>query len=146
MPIFRYFLLVGGTLLGLLVLADWYFPNAPREASAGDIDRSVIRIHSSQRWPAPVNIDTNVVMQQAAPPARIEQSAQVTPAGKPASAAYAYLPPPESKPTESMPTEAKPLDKPQRRASRIARLSKRTTHRRIVAWQPLWQPDWQSTW
>ncbi len=136
MPIFRYFLFVGGMLLGLLVLADWYFPNAPSEASAGDIDRSVIRIHSSRKWPAPVHIDTDVAMPQTAPPAPVEQSAQATPASEPANDAYAYVPPPA----------AKPSAKPQRHTTHLAHLAKRKTRQRIVAWQPLWQPDWQLTW
>ena len=136
MPIFRYFLVVGGALLGLLMLANRYFPNAPSEPPAGDFDRPVIRIHTSQQWPAPVPIDTNVAISQAAPAAPIEQSPQAAPVSKPVRDASADVPPPEPKPS----------GKPQRHPTHLARLAKRKTHQRIVAWQPLWQPDRQWTW
>lgn len=153
MPIFRYFLFVGATLLGLLMLANWYVPTAPRVSAAADIERPVIRIHSSRRWPAPVQIDTSIAVPQTPPPAPIEQTAQTAPASKPAGNAYAFLPPPESKPAESKPAESKPSGRSRRHMNHLARLSNRLTHRRMVAWQPLWQPwqsgwqsGWQSTW
>ena len=60
MPVVRYFVIVGGMLLGLLFFADWYFPTSTA-ATAGadtDVDRSIIRIHSLHKWPAAIRMDT----------------------------------------------------------------------------------------
>jgi hypothetical protein len=69
MPLVRYFVFVGGMLLGLLFLADWYFPTSStaNAVAANDVDRSIIRIHSSHKWPAAIQIDTNAPMPAAAP-------------------------------------------------------------------------------
>src|SRR5690349_3473372 len=59
MPLGRYFLYVGGLLLGLLFLIDWYMPQpAAQPAEAAPLDRSTIRIHSAHRWPTAVIFDT----------------------------------------------------------------------------------------
>jgi hypothetical protein len=49
MPLVRYFVFTGGMLLGLLVLADWYFPMQASVAAHDNVDRSIIRIHSSHK-------------------------------------------------------------------------------------------------
>jgi hypothetical protein len=59
MLLIRYFVFTGGVLLGLLLLADRYFHLATAVAAEDDTDRSIIRIHSSQRWPAAIQFDTN---------------------------------------------------------------------------------------
>ena len=59
MPLARYFFLVGGVLLALVFISDFYFPKSPI-AERGDIDRQVIRIHSDQKWPERVVFDTNL--------------------------------------------------------------------------------------
>jgi hypothetical protein len=61
-PLCRYFAFVGGLLLGMLFIADWYFPSASsqtflREAS---VDKSIIRIKSAHKWPEPITIDTSL--------------------------------------------------------------------------------------
>ena len=59
----RYFLSVGGVLLALLFVADAVAPKVPAAATDGNdtaVDKSVIRIHSDRKWPAPVVFDTNV--------------------------------------------------------------------------------------
>jgi hypothetical protein len=69
MPLVRYFVFVGGMLLGLLFLADWYFPT-PTDATAvavNDVDRSTIRIHSRHKWPAAIQMDTRASMPGPAP-------------------------------------------------------------------------------
>jgi hypothetical protein len=58
MPIVRYMVWVGTSLLVLLFVANWCLPVPPREAHQA-IDKPVIRIASVQRPPDPVVIDTN---------------------------------------------------------------------------------------
>ena len=62
MPLCRYFVVVGALLLGMLFIADWYFPSASsrtlfREAS---FDRSIIRVKSAQKWPEAITLDTSL--------------------------------------------------------------------------------------
>jgi hypothetical protein len=58
MPLRRYFLFIGGVLLALLFLIDWYLPQAALEAAQADVDRTTIRIHSAHKWPSAVVFDT----------------------------------------------------------------------------------------
>src|SRR6185312_7499222 len=104
MPLVRYFLFTGGVLLGLLLLIDGFAPPPRAPAARAELDRSIIRIHSAQRWPAPIPFDTSVAMPQAPPSATV---ASDTPAAQPARSvrrAYAALAP---KP---------PADRPRRHA------------------------------
>jgi hypothetical protein len=99
MPLVRYFVFVGGTLLGLLLLADWYFPASTSIANAvadNDIDRSIIRIHSSHKWPAAIQMDTSAPMPAAAPVVA-EAIAPNAPAEH-VRQAYAFEPPPQKAP------------------------------------------------
>jgi hypothetical protein len=60
-PIARYFTIVGGALLALLLIARWSLPEFP--ASLPDRseipERAVIRIRSERKWPEKVVLDTN---------------------------------------------------------------------------------------
>ncbi len=59
MPIARYFIIVGGTLAALLLIAGWCLPTPPAMfANQLVIDRSVIRIKSARKWPEKVVLDT----------------------------------------------------------------------------------------
>jgi hypothetical protein len=59
MPLGRYFLYVGGLLLGILFLIDWYMPQPGTQAvEAAPLNRSAIRVHSAHRWPSAVVFDT----------------------------------------------------------------------------------------
>jgi hypothetical protein len=58
MPIFKYFVLVGGCLLALLFATDHYLPRQVERASAADVDRSIIRIRSARVGPERVEFDT----------------------------------------------------------------------------------------
>src|SRR3954463_12928254 len=77
MPILRYFLFVGGTLLALLILADSVLPSVPLPAgltSASDLP--AVRIKSARKWPERIVMDTSI----AIPPspvklAKVEQPA-----------------------------------------------------------------------
>ena len=59
MPIGRYFGFVGGLLLILLFVVDWYFPSPVRGKEAREVDKTVIRITSAHRWPDRIVFDTN---------------------------------------------------------------------------------------
>jgi hypothetical protein len=73
MPLLRYFLFVGGTLLALLMISDACLPKQPMPADPV-ADLTMIRIHSDRKWPERVVFDTSMPaltqMQsaQAAPP------------------------------------------------------------------------------
>jgi hypothetical protein len=60
-PIARYFIFVGATLVALLFIADWCLPTLP--AMFADhplaIDRTVIRIKSGRKWPEKIVLDTS---------------------------------------------------------------------------------------
>src|SRR5581483_6785924 len=113
MPLVRYFIFVGGMLLGLLLLADWYFPaSTTTTASAdNDIDRSIIRIHSRHKWPTAIRMDTSAPMPAPAavmaaatgPDAPIERARQ----------AYAFEPA-----TQKAPERPRRRTKPARPLSR----------------------------
>src|ERR1700751_1180613 len=86
----RYFVFAGGALLALLILADWYFPASRGAVADNDIDRSIIRIRSSHRWPNAVQIDTSAPM----PVARVVADAAVASASVDGvGQAYAFDPP-----------------------------------------------------
>jgi hypothetical protein len=61
-PLGRYFLLAGSVLLGLLFIAERYWPasTTPSFASEARYDRSVIRVSSAHRWPERIDIDTSL--------------------------------------------------------------------------------------
>jgi len=61
MPLARYFLFVGGTLLALLFVFDAYMPSpVVARAPVETIDRPVVRIHSAQKLPERIVIDTSI--------------------------------------------------------------------------------------
>src|SRR5580693_7325192 len=110
MPLVRYFVYVGGMLLGLLFLADWYFPTstAATVTSDNDVDRSIIRIHSNHKWPAAIQMDTRAPMPAVAPV--MAEAAAPAPLVR---QAYAFEPPPQKAP-----------EKPRRRAKPSRPLSR----------------------
>jgi hypothetical protein len=59
MPIGRYIAWVGGSLLALLFVVDWYLPKSLPEPASDAINRPVIRIASIQRPPERIVIDTS---------------------------------------------------------------------------------------
>jgi hypothetical protein len=55
----RYFIFVGGVLLALLFVADWYWPNqSPMSSYGTPIDEAIVRIRSEHKWPQKVELDT----------------------------------------------------------------------------------------
>jgi hypothetical protein len=86
MPLARYFVYVGGTLLALLLLLNFYLPKPAESAVASDVQRPVVRIHSDQKLPERIVIDTSIptivpVAIAAAPAksARLDALAQAAP-------------------------------------------------------------------
>src|SRR5215475_161255 len=133
MPLVRYVLFTSGVLLALLFFTDWYFPKSADASASADVDRTVIRIHSSHRWPTAVSFDTSAPMPHATPGA---MAAAEIPAAAPANVtplrqAYAYDPPPV----------AKALEKPRHRARPVSRQSSRQTQPRLTSTQFNWFPS-----
>ena len=59
MPLWRYFVFVGGALLALLLIVNACLPALPAaESSHSATDLTVIRIHSDRKWPERVVFDT----------------------------------------------------------------------------------------
>jgi hypothetical protein len=59
MPVVRYIVWVGASLLALLLVANWCLPEPPQEAAHEVIEKPVIRIASVQHPPESIFIDTN---------------------------------------------------------------------------------------
>jgi hypothetical protein len=59
LPILRYIVWVGTSLLALLFVANWFLPEPAREVAHEAIEKPVIRIASTQHSPGPVVIDTS---------------------------------------------------------------------------------------
>lgn len=96
MPIFKYFVLVGGCLLALLFAADRYLPRQLERASAADVDRSIIRIQTARVGPERVELDT-------AQPPRPEPAIQAEPRDDLPREAYATMPKHDSRPAQPVP-------------------------------------------
>jgi hypothetical protein len=61
MPLARYFVFVGGALMALLFVFDFFSPKAAADngvQSSGFVDKSTLRIRSDQKWPERVVFDT----------------------------------------------------------------------------------------
>jgi hypothetical protein len=61
LPVARYFIFVGGTLVALLFIPRWLLPNPPATFADQSValDRTVIRIKSAHKWPEKVILDTS---------------------------------------------------------------------------------------
>jgi len=59
-PLGRYFLVVGGMLLALLLVAGWYLPDPPPlPIYGGPIDSAILHIRSEHKWPQRLQFDTS---------------------------------------------------------------------------------------
>ncbi|BAM89073.1 signal peptide [Bradyrhizobium oligotrophicum S58] len=80
MPILRYFLFVGGTLLALLVLADSVLPSVPLPASLTSAsDLPPVRIQSTRKWPERIVMDTSIATPAPVKLAKVEQPVRPAP-------------------------------------------------------------------
>ena len=138
MPLVRYFLFTGGILVGLIFIADWYFPKPQAEAAVADIDRSVIRIRSNRASRAAANIDTNAPMPLATQPQlALGDETPTAPGPIPEPQEFA------SHATQAAATErATASEKPKRRARVAPRYAVRETRRRLAYQWNWFQPGW----
>lgn len=116
MPLVRYFIVTGSVLLGFLFLADWYLPPKMTASVRNDIDRSIIRIHSSQKWPDAIQMDTRMAT-IAPPPLTAEAALAPTELSRQAYA-YAALPPQKTS-EKSTRRRAKPATRPASRPEAV---------------------------
>src|ERR1700760_4420508 len=70
MPLVKYFVFVGSTLLFILFGLDWYFPQPASLPIHAEVDKSIIRIGSVEQLPEKIIIDTN--QPTTAPPPALE--------------------------------------------------------------------------
>jgi hypothetical protein len=98
MPLLRYFLFVGGALVGLLLLANAFLPQVPTAevtSTSTANDLPTIRIRSAQKWPRRVVIDTSlptiIPPQSAAPEPAVPAATAAVPAHVKPAEAYAQL-------------------------------------------------------
>ena len=140
MPLGRYFVYVGGLLLGLILLIDWCLPQQAAEAGRADVDRSTIRIHSARKWPSAVVFDTTQptivppqpVLAEAAskPPPRERAPREALALAREADAAAAAAPPAPAKHVK--------------RRARVARApaAARVASYETFGFRPFFQPGW----
>jgi hypothetical protein len=116
MPLGRYFLYIGGVLLALLFIVDWWLPSLGSGSAPSGVDRTTIRIQSVQKWPAAVVIDTTLPTIVPPPVAMAAAPASPSPA-RPVREAFALA---EATP-EIKPAEAAKTAKPHVRRARVPR-------------------------
>jgi hypothetical protein len=128
MPMARYFIWVGSTLLILLFIVDACLPRPPAMEKA-DVLLPVIRIHSGQKWPARVVYDTSSPMPRPAAAANSDAENSTPPTMAVASPrlreAMAEL-----RTTDVRPQPANPK-KPQARLQRQRKFANRYTGRPV---------------
>ena len=129
MPLGRYFLYVGGTLLALLFSLNVYLgspvvPNTP--TAEADIGRPVVRIRSAQKLPERIIIDTSIPTIVPAPARAAVAEAVETPTKRPALDAMAQVAPPElTKPAAK---------KPEPKAPAKRKIARRQVHQPMMAY------------
>jgi hypothetical protein len=137
MPLVRYFIFTGTMLLGLLLFLNWYLPGSPAPADSAGIDRSIIRIHSSRKWPEAVKIDTSVPIVATAPAAPdASVAATAPPVAAPAAAA---LPAGVKNAYASEPSPTHTASTSGRRHTTVARAASTRKARRFASYR---QPEW----
>ena len=60
MPLGRYLTFTSCLLLALLFVTDWYFPKLVAADARAEVDRTIIRLRSLQRWPEAIAFDTSL--------------------------------------------------------------------------------------
>jgi hypothetical protein len=134
MPILRYFVFVGGALLALLLVANWCLPSLNVEAALVGADHSTIRIHSQQKWPVAVVIDTTQPTLVPTPAPVVDE----TPAAKPAREAFAMA----TEIAAAKPAEAVKPVKHHTRRSKVARAPVGGPSHDPFGFRPMWAAGW----
>jgi hypothetical protein len=124
MLVLRYFMYVGGALLALLLLCAAVLPKPPADEStvASAADAPAIRIHSQQKWPERIVLDTNAQMPASAKVAQAAPVVEQDAASAKARVREAFAQLPAEEPKAQAVTEAKKPDpKPvvKRRVARV---------------------------
>jgi hypothetical protein len=133
MPILRYFAF-GGALLALLLVVNWCLPSLKVDTAQVGADHSTIRIHSQQKWPVAVVIDTTQPTLVPTPAPLVAE----TPAPKPAREAFAMATEiPAAKPAEAV----KPV-KHHTRRSKVARARVDGASHDPFGFRPIWAAGW----
>ena len=138
MPLGRYFTLIGSVLLALLFLANWCLPQQVAALARTDVDRTVIRLHSSHKWPELIVIDTSLPT-IIPPPAKVADNLpeRSSPDVRSPKEAYALLTPARA----TTPTIAtKPA--PKRRTRTAARAVARVTSFEATEFRNPFQMSW----
>jgi hypothetical protein len=78
MPIFRYFVFVGGFLIAALLVAAPYLPTETRQSKSGG-QPVEINIKSNQKWLEKIVYDTSLRTMRAPPPADVIDEAPAVP-------------------------------------------------------------------
>lgn len=151
MPIFRYFVFVGGALLALLFAADFVFPAAPvaQAVATASNDQPLIRIRSDRHLPERVVLDTS---QPTIVPPAVKTAAVVAPqppVQDNASAAlaelsakarvrdtFAQFTPPKADAAAAGRTDGRPQAQPKRRVARTRPAPQQGRPMMLVAQQP----------
>jgi hypothetical protein len=127
--VFRYLVVVGVALLGMLFFADWCLPSPPQDQSRdSSMDKTIVRIRSADRWPAKVVIDTTIPT--------------IVPPAASAAAAVAPTPPPRNATAEARLQDI-PAPKPKQQARVHHRLARTAPPMRFAV-NPV--PSWPSGW
>jgi hypothetical protein len=125
MPIVRYFLFVGILLLTLLFAADWYLPKPGERFASGDVDRTIIRIHSARPLPEKILFDTaNPPVMPSPNPIAAERPED------PPRQAFAMLPDPRFTQAKLTPATVRVIDR--RHSSRTRRVASKSPERRVA--------------
>jgi hypothetical protein len=120
MPLLRYFVYVGGTLLALLLVVNAYLPSSPAVETSGP-HLPVIHIYADRTGPDRVVYDTSVALPAPPPNAQAgtpAQAAVVDVSGR-VREAFAQLPPPDA--GKVQPADAKKQDAKQPPPRKIAK-------------------------
>jgi hypothetical protein len=120
MPLARYFLFVGGTLIALLLMLNAWLPPVV-SAPAGDVQRPVVRITSDRKLPERIVFDTAAPI-VASPPVTLAAQPVKTPAFD----ALAQAAPADLQRAE--PAKAEPKLPPKRK------VAKRVVHQPVYAY------------
>jgi hypothetical protein len=101
-PLFRYFMVVGGLLVSILFVADAYLPTTRIDPDSKSAPKPTILIASSIKWPERIVYDTNLpttlalVPEESAvvpspPPPALNSMAQLITPTPPRAAAHPYI-------------------------------------------------------
>jgi len=140
MPLARYFLFVGGALLALILAVNAYMPSpvaANPPATEAENARPVVRIHSAQKLPERIVLDTSIpiIVPAVAAPAVVAQAVEL-PAKRPALDAMAQATAPDltkNDLTKADLTKAA-AKKPETKAPQKRKIAKRPAHQPMMAY------------